>query len=526
MKTDQLQPAVLLILDGWGCGCKIKDNAVKQAHTPHMDGYFSKYPGTLLGASGEVVGLPQGQMGNSEVGHLNLGAGRIVYQEITRIDQSIASGEFFENQVFRQAVERAASRDTALHLMGLVSDGGVHSHLRHLKALLDIAGTFGVKEVYLHAVLDGRDVSPASAEKFLQTLLDYSKAKGIGEIATVMGRYYAMDRDRRWERTEKAYRAMVYGEGRKARDPLSAVQEAYRRGENDEFVMPTVIEETGQEASNDYGATKKGCINSSDSLILFNFRPDRVRQITRAFFEKAFAEFDRGEAPVFPYTVSMTEYDAEFPVPVAFPPQHLDYTLGEWLSGKGYAQMRLAETEKYAHVTFFFNGGQEEPYPREERCLVPSPQVATYDLQPEMSALEVGEKAREIIMRGEHTLLVVNFANADMVGHTGDMEAAIKAVEVVDTEVGKTVEIALKQGCQVFIVADHGNAEKMYDHELNQPHTAHTANPVPFVYLGGPEGVILQDGGKLADVVPTMIRAWGLEPPEEITGQNLLLQEV
>jgi len=518
LKPKNLNPLALIILDGWGHCQEINGNAVKQAHTPNMDAYSSRYPHTLLQASGEAVGLPEGQMGNSEVGHLNIGAGRIVYQEITRIDKAISSGEFFENRVLKDAMERASSKGVALHLMGLVSDGGVHSHLQHLQALLEMAYNHKVKEVYIHAILDGRDVSPTSASEYLKELMDYVNNIGVGRIATVSGRYYAMDRDQRWERTAKAYRALVYGDGHQASDPLTAVNEAYRRGENDEFVIPTVI--TENEGKN----KAEGRIGSQDSLILFNFRPDRVRQITRSLFEEDFDAFDRGENPVFPFMVTLTEYDEEFPLPIAFPPQYLLNTLGEWFSGLGYSQMRLAETEKYAHVTFFFNGGKEEPSPGEDRCLIPSPPVATYDLQPEMSAPQVGAKAREIITEGKYPLMVVNFANADMVGHTGIMEAAIKAVEAVDAEVGRTVNTALSKGYRVFIVADHGNAEKMYDEELKSPHTAHTSNPVPFYYLGGPAGVSLKEGGKLADIIPTMISAWGLEPPSEMTGENLLLE--
>jgi len=510
-----IDPIALIILDGWGHYLHTSGNAVIQAHTPYLDYYHNHYPHALLQASGEAVGLPKGQMGNSEVGHLNIGAGRIVYQEITRIDKSIEAGEFFQNPVLTEAVERARPEGSALHLMGLVSDGGVHSHIQHLQALLDMARNYGLDEVYIHAILDGRDVSPTSAKEYLKELMDYCQNKKIGQVATVSGRYYAMDRDRRWERTALAYQALVYGEGQKAGTPLEAVEKAYQKGEHDEFVSPTVIESSVPAPGEDR-------IGSEDSLILFNFRPDRVRQITRAFFQENFYEFDRGETPAFPYTVTMTEYDAEFPLPVAYPPQYLENTLGEWFSGQGYPQLRLAETEKYAHVTFFFNGGLEDPFPGEERCLIPSPQVATYDLQPEMSAQAVGEKAREVIDAGKFPLLVVNFANADMVGHTGELKAAIQAVESVDQEVGKTVELALDRGWQVFLTGDHGNAEKMYDEELGKPHTAHTSNPVPLYYLGGNGNVNLREGGKLADIVPTMIRAWGLEPPGEMTGESLI----
>ena len=507
----------LIILDGWGFSSEKNNNAIYQASTPFMDKFHRTCPHSLLEASGEAVGLPPGQMGNSEVGHLNLGAGRIVYQEITRIDRSIASGDFFENQELVEAMRRSRTQKGAVHLMGLVSDGGVHSHLDHIKALLQMAKQQGVGEVYIHAILDGRDVSPTSAGEYLWELQDFCRDLELGEIVTVSGRYYAMDRDQRWERTAKAYRAFVYREGLQAEDPLDAVEKAYQRGENDEFVAPTV--RPGQ------GTEKGKSISSQDALILFNFRPDRVRQLTKAFFEEDFKEFDRGSHPPHPYTVTLTEYDAEFPLPIAYPPQYMNNTLGEWVASQGLRQFRLAETEKYAHVTFFFNGGEEEAFLQEERCLIPSPKVSTYDLLPEMSASQVGEKAREILWEKKYSCLVINFANADMVGHTGIMEAAVKAVEAVDKEVGATVQTALNSGYQVFITGDHGNAEKMYDEKLAAPHTAHTDNPVPFYYLGGPEGTVIREGGKLADVAPTIIQSWGLEPPKEMEGEGLLKKQ-
>jgi len=509
----QPDPVLFMILDGWGCSREEEGNAVTRAHTPNMDYFQENYPFTMLEASGEAVGLPEGQMGNSEVGHLNIGAGRIVYQEITRIDKSIKTGDFFENESLCGAVEHAIKNDSALHLMGLVSDGGVHSHLEHLKALLDLARRRGLNRVFIHAILDGRDTPPNSAEEYLKELKDYCAATGVGVISTVTGRYYAMDRDRRWERTSRAYRAFVYREGEKASGPLEAVRQSYRREETDEFVLPTVITES---------ACQEGKISSEDSLVLFNFRPDRMRQITRAFFDKSFQEFDRGKNPAYPYTVSFTEYDIEFPLPVAYPPQYLKNTLGEWIAEQGLTQVRLAETEKYAHVTFFFNGGQEEAFTGEERILVPSPGVSTYDLQPEMSAPEVGEKAREVLQKGEAPLIVMNFANADMVGHTGMMEAAVSAVETVDREVGKTVEAALQEGYKVLITGDHGNAEKMWDEETGEPHTAHTTNPVPLCMPGASPGVSLKEGGKLADIAPTLLDLCGLEVPRDMTGQSLL----
>jgi len=513
--SEQMQPVMLIILDGWGCQADSEGNAVARAATPAMDYYREHYPDTLLEASGESVGLPTGQMGNSEVGHLNIGAGKIVYQEISRIDKSIETGEFYKNEVLEGAIKNAARNNSSLHLMGLVSDGGVHSHLNHLKALLCWAKEQGLPRVYIHAILDGRDVPPTSAEEYMRDLMDYCEKNKTGSIATVSGRYYAMDRDKRWERTSLAYQAFVYREGLKAPDPISAVFQAYERGENDEFVVPTVIE--GGEEENEIIR-----VSSEDSLVMFNFRPDRMRQITRAFFEESFEEFNRGEKPAFPHMVSFTEYDVEFPVPVAFPPQYLKNTLGEWTAKKGYSQLRLAETEKYAHVTFFLNGGREEPFTKEERCLIPSPRVATYDLQPEMSAPEVGEKAREILQQGRHPLVVVNFANADMVGHSGIMEAAVKAVEVVDREVGLTVETALKEGYFVLITGDHGNAEKMIEKETGEPHTAHTTNKVPFLLIGEHTHLLLKQGGKLADIAPTLLELCGLDIPGEMTGKSLL----
>ncbi len=510
-----MKKVILLILDGWGYSEQEAGNAIKKASTPNMDSYFRNYPWALLDASGEAVGLPPGQMGNSEVGHLNLGAGRIVYQELTRIGQCIESGEFYDNTVLGDAMEKVKSRNSSLHLIGLVSDGGVHSHFEHLLALLEMARRYEVDKVFVHAILDGRDTVPYGAKPFIEKLEELAGKDQKGCVATVSGRYYAMDRDRRWERVQRAYEAYTRGEGLKALSAVEAVELAYGRGEADEFVQPTVV----VDGEGDPLAT----VNSDDSMIFFNFRPDRVRQITRAFAEKDFEYFDRGPNPPLPHLATMTEYDKELPLPAAFTLDDLEDTLGEVYAAKGIAQMRVAETEKYAHVTFFFNGGREIAFDGEDRVLVPSPKVATYDLKPEMSAPEVTEKIVETIIKNQHPLIIANFANADMVGHSGIIEAAVRAVETVDRGVGKIVENALDRGWFILICADHGNAEEMKNSE-GETLTAHSGNPVPLL-LVGPEKIKLRDKGILADVAPTILDLAGIKTPQAMTGKSMLIRE-
>ena len=507
-----MNPVALVILDGWGYRNESFGNAILQACTPQMDALSRDFNCCLIEAAGEAVGLPPGQMGNSEVGHLNLGAGRIVFQDFSRISRAIEDGTFFENPVLREAMHRVHRTGGNIHLIGLLSDGGVHSHTDHLAALLEMAEQQQAGPVFIHAILDGRDTPPASARPYLERFHQRSLQRQNGFIATICGRYYAMDRDRRWDRTEKAYRAYVYGEGNYSSDPRQALEEAYSRGETDEFVQPVVI--TGQDG------TRLTTIRENDSVIFFNFRPDRVRQISRALTDEQFAYFQRGPAPPRPHVVTMTEYERSHPLPVAFPPDYLGNTLGELYSDSGRSQLRIAETEKYAHVTFFFNGGCEKAFPGEERLLIPSPKVATYDLQPEMSAAGVGEAAVRAIVEGRHHLLVVNFANADMVGHTGVFEAAVKAIEAVDRQLGLIAKAALKQGWRVIICGDHGNAEMMID-ENGGRYTAHTINPVPCILLGcGP--VQLRPDGCLADIAPTILELAGLPQPSQMTGRSLI----
>ncbi len=510
-----MNKVLLIILDGWGYSDSRAGNAINMARTPYLDRFFAQYPWALLDAAGEAVGLPEGQMGNSEVGHLNLGAGRIVYQELTRIGKCIESGEFYNNKVFLEAIEKVRQNDSALHLVGLVSDGGVHSHFDHLMALVEMARRQEIKKVFIHAILDGRDTIPFGAGPFLEKLVAYGREHQNCRVATICGRYYAMDRDKRWERTERAYRAYTAGEGLKARDPLTALKEAYDRGEGDEFVQPTVIVDQEHKPLT--------TICPEDSVIFFNFRPDRVRQITRALAEEEFEPFDRGQDPPRPHLVTMTEYDRQFPLPVAFTLDDLESTLGEVYARHNLAQMRIAETEKYAHVTFFFNGGREKPFSGEERIMVPSPRVATYDLQPEMSAREVADKIIETVRADRHPLIVSNFANMDMVGHTGDMEAAIKAVEAVDEALGRIFEEAVPGGWYILIVGDHGNAEEMKNPE-GETLTAHSANPVPFIVLNRAAHT-LHDRGILADVAPTVLALAGLAVPPEMTGKSMLLED-
>lgn len=500
------KPLILMILDGFGIAPE-KGNAIKAAKKPNIDKLFAENPVTQIGASGMDVGLPDGQMGNSEVGHTNMGAGRIVYQELTRITKTINEDNLKENEAIVNAMDKALENGTALHLMGLLSSGGVHSHITHLYGILELAKKKGLENVYIHTFLDGRDVPPSSAAEFMDELLAKTKEIGVGKVATVSGRYYAMDRDNNWDRVEKTYAAMVYGEGEKADCPVCAVKNSYDKGVTDEFVVPVVVEGGAQ-------------VKPNDSIIFFNFRPDRAREITRTFVDPDFKGFERKNG-FFPVNfVCMTQYDATMPnVDVAFKPQALKNTLGEYVSNKGMTQLRIAETEKYAHVTFFFNGGVEKQYEGEDRILVKSPAVATYDLQPEMSAYEVTDKLVPAIESGKYDMIILNYANCDMVGHTGVFEAAVKAVEAVDTCVGRVVEAIKKMGGVALITADHGNADKMVDAD-GSPFTAHTTNPVPFCVVG--YDCQLREGGRLADIAPTMLQIMGLEQPAEMDGVSLI----
>lgn len=501
------KPLILMILDGFGIAGDY-GNAIKAADTPNLDRLLSNNPVTKIGASGMDVGLPDGQMGNSEVGHTNIGAGRIVYQELTRISKSIRDGDFFENPAFLTAVENAKKNNTDLHLIGLLSDGGVHSHNTHLYALVELAKQKGLDRVYVHCLLDGRDVPPQSGKDYVAECAAKLQEIGVGKIATVIGRYYAMDRDNRWERVEKAYAAMVYGEGVQAGDPVQAVADSYANGVTDEFVVPVVCE----------GGAK---IKATDSVIFFNFRPDRAREITRTLVDPDFTGFDRKNG-FFPLTyVCMTQYDVTMPnVIVAFHPQSLKNTLGEYLSKNGMTQLRIAETEKYAHVTFFFNGGVETVYPGEDRVLINSPKVATYDMKPEMSAYEVTDALVERIKSGKYDVIILNYANCDMVGHTGVFEAAKAAVEAVDKCVGRVTDAIAEMGGVALITADHGNADKMYE-EDGSPFTAHTTNPVPFCVVGYP--CKLREDGRLADIAPTMLKILGMPKPAEMDGESIIL---
>ena len=505
---------MLMIIDGYGINENEKGNAVVAAETPNLDKLNKTCPTTEIHTSGLKVGLPEGQMGNSEVGHTNIGAGRIVYQQLTKITKSIEDGDFFSIPEFVAAIENCKKNNSKLHIMGLVSDGGVHSHIRHLYGLLEMAKRKDFEDVYVHCFLDGRDTPPASAEEYIMQLESKMKQKGIGKIASVSGRFYAMDRDKRWERIKKVYDAIVNGKGERASTATGAIEDSYQKEIFDEFVEPTLI------ASSDKNVMT---IGPKDSVIFFNFRPDRAREITRVLVDTSFNEFEtRKDLDL--YFVCMTEYDATLPnVNVAFKPERLVNTFGEYISNKGLTQLRIAETEKYAHVTFFFNGGEEKQYPGEDRILVPSPKVLTYDLQPEMSEPEVTEKVVEAINSGKYDAIILNYANSDMVGHTGSMEAAIKALEAVDDGVGKVVEAMKKNGGVLLVTADHGNSEQMIDYVTGEPHTAHTTNPVPLI-LYGMENTKLKPG-KLADLAPTMLDIMGLEKPEEMTGESLLIRE-
>jgi len=505
------KPVLLMILDGLGISNYEDGNAVKTADMPNYDYFYNNYPKTRLGASGLSVGLPEGQMGNSEVGHLNIGAGRIIYQALTKISKEIDKGDFFKNKALNVAVNNALENNSSIHLMGLLSDGGVHSHIEHLKALIKLANEKGVKKVFLHAFLDGRDVPPKSAKKYLEEIEQYMKELGVGEIATVSGRYYAMDRDNRWERVELAYNALVKGEGEMALSAIEAVENAYHDNKTDEFVLPTVILKDGK-------ATSK--IQNKDSVVFFNFRPDRAREITRALNDKVFDGFKRESLDLL--YVCMTQYDKTIEdVLIAYPPESYKNTLGEYVSSLGKKQLRIAETEKYAHVTFFFNGGVEKPNLNEDRILINSPKVATYDLKPEMSAYEVTEKLMDSLNKDIYDLIILNYANPDMVGHTGVFEAAVKALEAVDECLGKVVNKVLEMDGTVFITADHGNCEQMIDYSNGKPMTAHTSNEVPFIYVSK-DAKKLRDEGILADIAPTILEEMELEVPKEMTGKSLV----
>ena len=504
------KPLALIIMDGFGLRKETEGNAIAAAKHPNLDRLWATCPHTQIGASGMDVGLPDGQMGNSEVGHTNMGAGRIVYQELTRITKSIEDGEYLSNPVLLHAMENAKKPGAALHLMGLLSDGGVHSHIHHLFGLIEMAKKMGVEKVYIHCFMDGRDVPPTSGAEYIEELQKELEKTGVGKIATVSGRYYAMDRDNRWERVVKAYDAMVNGEGVKAPDPAAMMRQSYADGVTDEFIVPAVVTEGAE-------------VKSGDSVIFFNFRPDRARELTRTLVDPDFAGFERKKG-FFPLTyICMTQYDATMPnVEVAYAPQSLANTFGEYISKNGLTQLRIAETEKYAHVTFFFNGGVEAPYPGEDRALIPSPKVATYDLQPEMSAYLVTDEVVKRIRSGKYDVIILNYANCDMVGHTGVFEAAVKAVEAVDTCLGRTLAAIEEMGGRAFVTADHGNADMMTDEQGN-PFTAHTTNPVPFIAVGFPEGTkLLPHGGRLADIAPTMLQALGLPQPAEMTGRSML----
>ena len=531
MKNSQVPkaPTMLMILDGFGLSDNKHGNAIASANTPNLDKIFETYPNTTLEASGLSVGLPEGQMGNSEVGHLNIGAGRIVYQDLTRISKEISDGTFFDNPALLDAIKHVKKSNSALHLMGLLSDGGVHSHISHIFALIYLAHKHSIEKVYIHCFLDGRDVPPRSALLYIEQLEEYMKKVGVGQIATVTGRYYAMDRDERWERVEKGYNALTLGDGVVANSAIEAVELAYARDESDEFVLPTVIKYSGDdspivknETSNHMDSDGSAhVVKDGDVMVMFNFRPDRAREITRAFVDENFNGFERRKKVNDLFYVCMTEYDATMPkVAVAFPPESLKNTLGEYISSLGLKQLRIAETEKYAHVTFFFNGGVEAPNKNEDRVLIPSPKVATYDLKPEMSAYLVTDKVIELINEDIYDLIILNFANADMVGHTGVMGAAIKAIEALDECVPKIVNAVLSKNGQILLTADHGNADFMLDEKSNVV-TAHSTNPVPLVFISN-EPKKLIDGGVLADIAPTLLNMMGLPVPDSMTGKTLL----
>ncbi len=511
--TATRKPTALIILDGWGHRDPAEDNAISSAETPFWDQVWQNQPRTLINTSGMAVGLPQGQMGNSEVGHMNLGAGRVVYQSLTRIDKDVKDGAFQKNQVLCSAIDKAVNGKRAVHLMGLLSPGGVHSHEEHILAAAEMAADRGAEEVYIHAFLDGRDMPPQSARPSLERADAKLRNLGVGRVASIVGRYYAMDRDNRWDRVEPAYNLMTQGVSEFiASDPVTGLEQAYERGENDEFVKPTRVYVDGD---------PDGTINDGDTVLFMNFRADRAREMTRCFVSEEFTGFTRQKLPELAEFVMLTEYAADIDTPCAYPPEQLSNGLGEYMTKLGKTQLRIAETEKYAHVTFFFNGGLETPFEGEDRILVPSPKVATYDLQPEMSAPEVTDKLVEAIKSGKYDLIVCNYANGDMVGHTGNMEAAIKAAECIDQCVQRVVTALDEVGGEALITADHGNCEQMTDPNSGQAHTAHTTGPVPLIYTGH-RSVSLMDDGSLSDVAPTLLALMGLEPPQEMTGRSLV----
>lgn len=510
------KPTVLMILDGFGLNEKTEANAVYMAKTPNLDALMQEYPFVKGNASGLAVGLPDGQMGNSEVGHLNMGAGRIVYQELTRISKEIEDGEFFQNEALKAGMENVKKNDSALHLYGLLSDGGVHSHNTHLYGLLEMAKREGISKVYVHCFLDGRDTSPTSGKGYMEELEQKMQEIGVGAIATVMGRYYVMDRDNRWERVETAYQAIANGVGQQTDNAVAAVAASYAQEVTDEFVVPTVVMKDGAPLAT---------VGDRDTIIFYNFRPDRAREITRAFCADTFDGFDRGARRDVTY-ICFTEYDVTIPnKQVAFHKVELDNTFGQFLAAQGLSQARIAETEKYAHVTFFFNGGVEEPNEGEERILVNSPKVATYDLKPEMSAYEVCDKLVWAIKSDQFDVIIINFANSDMVGHTGVLPAAIAAVEAVDNCVGRAVAALKEVDGAMFLCADHGNAEQLIDYQTKESFTAHTINPVPFVLINYDEAYTLREGGCLADIAPTLIEMMDLTQPKEMTGTSLLVKK-
>ncbi len=506
-------PLVLTIMDGWGYSEKTDSNAIYSANTPVWDKLWSERPHTLVKCSGAEVGLPGGQMGNSEVGHLNLGAGRVVYQEFTRVSRAIKTGSFFTNATLVEAVEKAKETDKAVHILGLLSPGGVHSHEEHIHAMARLAVERGVERVYLHAFLDGRDTPPKSATESIEAMQAVFDELGCGRIVSIIGRYYAMDRDHRWPRIQASY-DLITGCRTEfvAPDAMSALQMAYERGETDEFVQATSIQPEG---------TEKACLQDGDVVVFMNYRSDRARQITRPFIEPDFDAFERVNKPKLGMFVSLTEYSADYTIPVAFPPERLVNVFGEYISNFGMRQLRIAETEKYAHVTFFFNGGREEPFEWEERILVPSPQVATYDCQPEMNAPALTEQLVEAIESGTYDVIICNFANPDMVGHTGNFDATVQAIEALDKCLGRVVEAVEKMDGELLITADHGNAEQMRGEDTGQAHTAHTSNPVPFIYVGKQQ-LEMAESGTLADVAPTMLFLLGLEKPVEMNGHTLV----
>jgi len=505
---------LLTILDGWGCASKCEHNAIAAANLPTYNTLLEKYPHSCIFAEGEHVGLPEGQMGNSEVGHLNLGAGRIVYQELSRINKSIKDGDFYTNKEFLNALNHAKNNNSSIHFMGLVSDGGVHSSMEHLFALIDLAHRSNLKKVYVHAFLDGRDTPPRSAAEYVAALEDKLKSLDLPAVATVSGRYYAMDRDKRWDRVEKAYNCLLFGEGNRADNGVESIKDSYSQDISDEFVLPTII------------GSADSRLKDNDAIVFFNFRPDRARQLTRAINDPNFDGFGRKKVLENTYYVCMTQYDETYNLPIAYPPHELHGLLGEILEKKGIQQFRTAETEKYAHVTFFFNGGIEKAYSSETRVLVSSPKVATYDLKPEMSAYEVADEVVKALLSKKYGFILVNFANPDMVGHTGILEAAVKAVETVDKCLKKIVDAVIETDATMLLTADHGNAECMEDPVTHKPFTAHTTNEVPFIVINHPDkDITIKEEGILADVAPTVLDIMGIEKPSEMTGNSLIVKK-